>query len=129
MTNGRDVPRGDRNRNARLSRFRELVPVSNAIVGIDLADCKQMVVVTDHDSKVVARKRSAAGLGSRGGVGLGDRPGRRPWVHRGDGGCEPTRHRWRVLGHLAARWGLPFVGVQPMQTSWARPTSKPAWTS
>jgi hypothetical protein len=49
-------PRGDRNRNARLDRLRALVPVSNAIVGIDLADCKQMVVVTDHDSKVLARK-------------------------------------------------------------------------
>jgi hypothetical protein len=33
-----------------------LVPASNAIVGIDLADAKQMVVVTDHDSKVLARK-------------------------------------------------------------------------
>jgi len=30
--------------------------VDNAIVGIDLADTKQMVVVTDHDSKVLARK-------------------------------------------------------------------------
>jgi hypothetical protein len=35
---------------------RALVPVSNAIVGIDLADRKQMVVVTDHDSRVLARK-------------------------------------------------------------------------
>ena len=49
MTNGSGVSRGDRNRNARLARLRELVPVSNAIVGIDLADRKQMVVVTDHD--------------------------------------------------------------------------------
>lgn len=32
------------------------MPVDNAIVGIDLADKKQMVVVTDHDSKVLARK-------------------------------------------------------------------------
>jgi hypothetical protein len=32
------------------------VPVGNAIVGIDLADKKQMVVVTDHDLKVLARK-------------------------------------------------------------------------
>ena len=56
MTNGNGVSRGDRNRNARLARLRELVPVSNAIVGIDLADRKQMVVVCDHDSKVLARK-------------------------------------------------------------------------
>jgi hypothetical protein len=48
MSNGNGVSRGDRNRNARLSRLRELVPVSNAIVGIDLADNKQMVVVTDQ---------------------------------------------------------------------------------
>jgi hypothetical protein len=32
------------------------VPLSNAIVGIDLADRTQMVVVCDHDSRVLARK-------------------------------------------------------------------------
>jgi hypothetical protein len=56
MVNGSGVSRGDRNRNARLARLRELVPLDNAIVGIDLADKKQMLVVTDHDSKVLARK-------------------------------------------------------------------------
>src|ERR1700729_1043124 len=56
MGNGRGVSRGDRNRNARLGRLRVLVPVTNAIVGIDLADKKQMVVVTDHDSRVIARR-------------------------------------------------------------------------
>lgn len=56
MVNGSGVSRGDRNRNARLARLRELVPVENAIVGIDLADRKQMLVVTDHDSKVLARR-------------------------------------------------------------------------
>ena len=48
------VSRGDRNRNARLGRLRVAVPVSNAIVGIDLAEDKQMLVVCDHDSKVLA---------------------------------------------------------------------------
>src|SRR5438094_4847594 len=56
MGNGSGVSRGDRNRNARLGRLRLLGPTTNAIVGIDLADNKQMVVVTDHDSKVLARK-------------------------------------------------------------------------
>jgi len=56
MGNGSGVSRGDRNRNARLERLRALVPVTNAIVGIDLAGSKQMVVVTDHDSKVIARR-------------------------------------------------------------------------
>lgn len=36
------------------SGVREAVPVS--IVGIDLADRKQMVVVCDHDSRVLARR-------------------------------------------------------------------------
>jgi hypothetical protein len=40
MGNGSGVSRGDRNRNARLTRLRVLVPVTNAIVGIDLADEK-----------------------------------------------------------------------------------------
>ena len=43
MTNGNGVSRGDRNRNARLARLRELVPVENAIVGIDLADPSDLV--------------------------------------------------------------------------------------
>jgi transposase len=49
MDNGSGVSRGDRNSNGRLERLRALVPVDNAIVGIDLADAKQMIVVTDHD--------------------------------------------------------------------------------
>ena len=121
MTNGSGVSRGDRNRNARLVRLRELVPVRNAIVGIDLADRKQMVVVCDHDSKVLARRtfrcrawdlgvaldwaaERAAALGFAGSTVS----------------CEPTGHRWRVLGQLAAERGMPFVCVQPIQTSWAR---------
>jgi hypothetical protein len=68
MTNGSGVSRGDRNRNARLGRLRSAVPLSNAIVGIDLADRKQMVVVCDHDSRVLARRTfrcKAWDLGSR----------------------------------------------------------------
>jgi hypothetical protein len=56
MSHGSGVSRGDRNWNARLSRLRAAVPVTNAIVGIDLADRKQMLVVTDHDSRVLARR-------------------------------------------------------------------------
>jgi hypothetical protein len=52
--NASGVSRGDRN--ARLARLRSLVPVTNAIGGIDFSDAKQMVVVTDHDWKVLARK-------------------------------------------------------------------------
>ena len=64
MGNGSGLSGGDRNRNARLARLRELVPLRNAIVGIDLADDTQAVVVTDHDSRVIARRRVRARRGS-----------------------------------------------------------------
>ncbi len=123
MGNGSGVSRGDRNRNARLSRLRELVPLSNAIVGIDLADHKQMVVVCDHDSKVLARRTfrcKAWDLGA-----ALDWAAERA-VAKGFAGvtvaCEPTGHRWRVLGELAGRRSMPFVCVQPALTSAARRT-------
>jgi transposase len=121
MTNGNGVSRGDRNRNARLARLRELVPVSNAIVGIDLADRKQMVVVCDHDSKVLARKTFRCRAWDLG-VAL-DWAAQRVAASGFAGAtvaCEPTGHRWRVLGQLAADRDMSFVCVQPIQTSWAR---------
>ena len=63
MGNGSGVSRGGRNRNARVERLRALVLVINAIAGIGLAGKMQMVAVTDHDSKVMARGRSGAGPG------------------------------------------------------------------
>jgi transposase len=121
MSNGNGVSRGDRNRNARLSRLRELVPACNAIVGIDLADKKQMVVVTDHDSKVLARRTFRCRAWDLG-IAL-DWAAERA-ARGGFAGvtvaCEPTGHRWRVLGQLAADRGLSFVCVQTLMTSWAR---------
>jgi transposase len=119
--NGSGVSRGDRNRNARLDRLRVLVPVSSAIVGIDLADAKQMVVVTDHDSRVLARKTFRCRAWDLG-AAL-DWAAERAAVKGFSGvtvACEPTGHRWRVLGQLAADRSMPFVCVQPMLTSWAR---------
>jgi hypothetical protein len=103
MGNGSGVSRGDRNRNARLARLRALVPVVNAIAGIDLAGSKQVVVVTDHDSKVIARRTfrcRAWDLGSAldwaagdgGGLGRGDgvvRAGRAPVAGGGAAGRRP----------------------------------------
>jgi len=119
--NASGVSRGDRNRNARLARLRALVPTQNAIVGIDLADHKQMVVVCDHDSKVLARRTFRCRAWDLGTAldWAADRA-----AAKGFAGvtvaCEPTGHRWRVLGQLAAQRSMPFVCVQPMQTSWAR---------
>jgi transposase len=123
MSHGSGVSRGDRNRNARLSRLREEVPVTNAIVGIDLADRKQMLVVTDHDSKVLARRTFRCKAWDLGAAldWASDRA-------RGKGfagvtvACEPTGHRWMVLAQLAAERGMSFVCVQPAASSWARKT-------
>jgi transposase len=119
--NGSGVSRGDRNRNARLARLRALVPVDHAVVGIDLADRKQMVVVTDHDSKVLARRTFRCRAWDLG-TAL-DWAAQRVTAAGFAGvtvACEPTGHRWRVLGQLAADRGMSFVCVQPSMTSWAR---------
>ena len=121
MSNGSGLSRGDRNRNARLARLRELVPLSNAIVGIDLADDTQAAVVTDHDSRVIARRRVSARAWELGEV--------LDWaVARAAAAgfasvtvaCEPTGHRWRVLDQLAAGRGLALVCVQPLLVYRAR---------
>jgi transposase len=121
VSNGNGVSRGDRNRNARLERLRALVPLGNAIVGIDLADAKQMVVLTDHDSKVLARKTYRCRAWDLG-AALDWAAGRA--AARGFAGvtvsCEPTGHRWRVLAQLASDRSMPFVCVQPMLTVWSR---------
>ena len=80
-----------------------------------------MVVVADHDSKVLARRTFRCRAWDLGAA--------LDWAAeraaaKGFAGvtvaCEPTGHRWRVLGQLAADRSMPFVCVQPMQTSWAR---------
>ena len=121
MSDRSGVSRGDRNRNARLARLREAVPLSNAIAGIDLADSKQMVVVTDHESRVLARRtfrRRAWELG----VALDWAAARA--AAAGFAGVtvavEPTGHRWRVVGQLAGERRMPFVCVQPLMSAWAR---------
>ncbi|WP_374969497.1 IS110 family transposase [Terrabacter sp. BE26] len=93
----------------------------NAIVGIDLADRKQMLVVTDHDSKVLARRTFRCKAWDLGAAldWAADRA-----RAKGFAGvtvaCEPTGHRWMVLAQLAAERGMPFVCVQPAASSWAR---------
>jgi transposase len=98
-----------------------LVPIENAIVGIDLADRKQMVVVCDHDSRVLARRTFRCRAWDLG-TAL-DWAAQRA-AAKGFAGvtvaCEPTGHRWRVLGQLAADRGMSFVCVQTLQTAWAR---------
>jgi transposase len=121
MSDRTGLSRGDRNRNSRLVRLRVLVPAGNAIVGVDLADRRQAVVVTDHDSRVLARRTVPARAWELGEL--------LDWAlarARAAGfasvtvACEPTGHRWRVLDQLAAQRGLPLVCVQPLLVYRAR---------
>jgi transposase len=90
-------------------------------VGIDLADRKQAAVVTDHDSRVLARRRVSARAWELGEL--------LDWAlvrARAAGfasvtvACEPTGHRWRVLDQLAGQRGLALVCVQPLLVYRAR---------
>lgn len=115
MSNTMRLTRGDRRRNAKLTRLRLLVRSDLAIVGIDLASAKQAVVVTDHDSITLARKMFD-----------GD-----PWViddviawalpiAREAGfagivvGCEPTGHRWKPVLQVCVGRDVGMVCVNPM---------------
>jgi len=121
VVKGIGLSRGDKRRNGRLARLRVLVPAENAILGIDLADTKQAVVVTDHDSQVLARGPVTAKAWELGPV--------LDWARKvahAHGfadvtvGCEPTGHRWRVLDQLAAQHDMALVCVQPLLTGQAR---------
>lgn len=106
---------GVERRNARLTSLRRLVPVDAAIVGIDLADDKQAVVIADHDARVLDRRmirgnvwQAIAAL---------------PWAEKvaQDAGfarivlaCEPTGNRWKPLLQHARDTGLELVCVNPM---------------
>ncbi|WP_380176086.1 IS110 family transposase [Kineococcus sp. DHX-1] len=121
MSKASQISRGDKSRNARLGRLRELVPTTSAIVGIDLADAKQMVVVCDHDSRVLARKTfrvRAWDLGSA--LDWAAEKAAKVGFAGVTVACEPTGHRWRILGQLAAERGMAFVCVQPLISAWAR---------
>jgi transposase len=121
MNDRSGLSRGDRNRNARLARLRQLLPAGNAIVGIDLADDKQAAVVTDHDSRVIARRRVIARAWELGGLlDWALARARAAGFESVTVACEPTGHRWRVLDQLAAERELALVCVQPLLVCRAR---------
>jgi transposase len=121
VTHANRLSRGDLRRNARLERLRGVVSHDRAVLAVDLADDKQVVVVCDHDSRVLARRTWRCRpwqLGKALGWGLGVA------CRQGFAGvvvaCEPTGHRWRVLVEHAHRLGLEAVCVQPLLVRRAR---------
>src|SRR5215213_5370682 len=98
MSNGRRLSRGDSRRNARLTRLRQVLPREHAIPALDLADDKQVFALTDHDSRVLARRTVRCRAWQLGEVLAW---GRAQAVAAGFAGvtlaCEPTGHRWRII--------------------------------
>lgn len=121
MGDGSGLSRGDRRRNDRLERLRAVVAKDRAVVAIDLADEKQALVVADHDSRVLARRRLRARAWE---LGAALEWARTKAVAAGFAGavvaCEPTGHRWRVVEQLAAERAMPMVCVQPLLVGRAR---------
>jgi transposase len=115
------LSRGDRNRNARLAALRAVLPLDHAILGVDLAKTRQAAVLTDHDSRVLARWRPRCSVWQ-----LDDLLARALRAAKAAGftgitvACEPTGHRWMVLGQLAGRRAMPLVCVQPLVVARAR---------
>jgi transposase len=92
-----------------------------AVLAFDLAAEKQVVALTDQDSRVLARRTVRAkawqlaetvewGLAQAAGAGFDSVVV----------ACEPTGHRWRVLDQIAAGLGVRLVCVQPMLVHRAR---------
>ena len=121
MSKGSGTTRGDRKRNARRERLRELLPRGGAVVGIDLAEDKQAIAVVDHDVRVLARKTvrvKAFRLGEALDWAVGQARGK-GFAHVAVA-CEPTGPRWLQVQRLCAERGLPLVCIQPLVSHIAR---------
>lgn len=121
MSHGNRLSRGDRRRNERLQVLRAVVRRDYAVRAIDLAADKQVCAVTDHDSRVLARRTVPAKAWELAdALTWGVAQARAAGFVSVVVGCEPTGHRWRVLDETASRLGLRLVCVQPMLVHRAR---------
>lgn len=101
--------------------MRLLVCRENAIAGIDLAEDNQAVVVTDHDSKVLASRSPRCKAWQLGEVldwAVGKAKAR--GFASVTVACEPTGSRWMHVQQACAERGLNFVCVQTLVTHNAR---------
>ena len=121
MGKGSGMTRGDRRRNARRERLREMLPRDGAVIGIDLGDEKQAIAVVDHDVRVLARKTvrvKAFRLGEA--LDWAVAQARAKGFTAVAVACEPTGARWLQVQRLCAERGLPLVCIQPLVSHIAR---------
>jgi transposase len=109
------LSRGDRRRNEKLARLRAIVQRELAIVAVDLAAGEQAVVVADHDSVVLERRKFTGSAWVIDDVLDWAEP-----VARAAGfagvvlACEPTGHRWKALLERSLARGVAMVCVHTM---------------
>lgn len=115
------LTRGDRRRDEKVDRLRDVVRADRAILGIDLGEDVQVAALLDHDGRVLARRVVRVKAHELGGLltWAAEQAAKRGFAGVVVG-CEPTGHRWRSVMELADRVGLAFVGVQPLRVHLAR---------
>ena len=121
MSKGSGITRGDRRRNAQKARLRGLVPVVNAVAGVDLGEKKQVLAVMGLDGQVLGRRSvqvTVHGLGTA--LDWAVARARAAGFAGLSVACEPTGSRWMIVQELCAQRGLPMVCVQPLVTHVAR---------
>jgi transposase len=121
VSKGSGTTRGDRRRNARRELLRGLLPRDGAVIGIDLAEDKQALAVTDHDVRVLARKTvrvKAFRLGEA--LDWAVAQARVKGFSQVAVACEPTGPRWLQVQRLCGERGLPLVCIQPLVSHIAR---------
>jgi hypothetical protein len=115
------VSNGVKRRNARLTSLRRLTPGDAGIVGSDLAEDEQVVIISDHDAGVLDPRRFPGNV--RHVITV------LPWaakVARGAGfarvvlACDPPGRRWTPPLPQARDTGLDLVCVTPMLVARAR---------
>ena len=117
MSKGSGTTRGDRRRNARRERLREMLPRDGAVIGIDLGDEKQAIAVVDHDVRVLARKTVRVPA-----FRLGEALDWAVAQARAKGfasvavACEPTGARWLQVQRLCAERGCRWCA----SSRWSR---------
>lgn len=121
MGKGSGISRSERRRNGRKERLRGLVPRGGGVVGIDLGEDKQALVLIDHDGRVLWRRTVRVRVHLLGGVlDLAVEAAREAGLAAVTVACEPTGPRWMQVQRLCAERGLVLVCIQPLVSHIAR---------
>jgi transposase len=121
VSKGNGLTRGDVRRNERRARLRALVPYSNVVLGLDLGERKQALVLADRDGRALWRRSPRVQVHELGRYldEAAERAGRAGFAGV-TVACEPTGSRWMTVQELCRARRVPLVCVQPLVSHIAR---------